>query len=85
MKRRYSCIDMEAEEATGLTPSPDPSSSTGHLQSTLDGSVHSPWFEIDTRGSFLPQPKKRREATCESDTTLMSNEPTVIPVDRNTK
>lgn len=70
---------MEAEEATGITPSPAPSSSNPQFQSTLDRSFDSPWFEIYKRGSFLLQPKKRREAECASDTTLMSNEATVIP------
>lgn len=82
MKRSHPCIETEAEEATALTASPDAFTSSIGNQFCLYG-FH-PSFNIDTRGSFLStrsvRVTKPRGSPDESDTTVLSNLPTVQPI-----
>lgn len=90
MKRKYNLIEREAVEATGLTPSPASSSSTGQLHCNFGGTYGAPMFEIDSHGSFFSTPTTKnlrttRDDISESDTTLLSNEATVVPVSQKFK
>lgn len=87
MKRSQPCIANEAEDATGLTSSPD--ASTYSIGNQLYSYWFHPSFNIDTRGSYMStrsvRVSKSRGSTDESDTTVLSNLPTVYPISRESK